>query len=116
MADPTPKLSERRCIPCEGGAKPLNRAAAEGLMRQLGPDWKLSDDGKQIQGTFEFKNYYRTTAFVNAVAWIAHSEDHHPDIAFGYKSAVITYWTHAIGGLSDNDFICAAKVDALLKS
>ena len=113
MADE--KLSDKRCLPCEGGVKPLDRAMAEKLIKQLGTQWKLSADGKQIHGAFEFKNYYRTTAFVNAVAWIAHSEDHHPDIAFGYKTANITYWTHAIGGLSENDFICAAKVDALLK-
>ena len=113
MADE--KLSEKRCLPCEGGVKPLDRAMAETLLKQLGSQWKLSADGKQIQGAFEFKNYYRTTAFVNAAAWIAHSEDHHPDIAFGYKTVNITYWTHAIGGLSENDFICAAKVDALLK-
>ena len=109
------QLAQKRCIPCEGGVKPLNRAAAAKLMKELGTQWKLSADGKQIKGTFEFKNYYRTTAFVNAIAWIAHNEDHHPDITFGYKTAAITYWTHAINGLSENDFICAAKVDALQK-
>lgn len=112
----SPKLSEKRCLPCEGGVKPLDRTAAEKLMQQLGPQWKLSADGKQIQAQFDFKNYYRTMAFVNAVAWIAHNEDHHPDITFGYKTANVTYSTHAIGGLSENDFICAAKVDALLKT
>jgi 4a-hydroxytetrahydrobiopterin dehydratase len=108
-------LSQKRCVPCEGGVQPLQRTEAEALMKQLGPQWKLSTDAKKIEGTFEFKNYFRTTAFVNAVAWIAHNEDHHPDIAFGYKTANVSYWTHAIGGLSENDFICAAKVDALLK-
>lgn len=108
------KLAEKRCIPCEGGVKPLDRAAAEKLMQQLGPQWKLSGDAKQITGSFEFKNYYRTTAFVNAIAWIAHNEDHHPDITFGYKNASVMYTTHAINGLSENDFICAAKVSALL--
>jgi 4a-hydroxytetrahydrobiopterin dehydratase len=110
------KLSEKRCVPCEGGVKPLDRAASEKLLKELGSQWQLSADGKQITGTFDFKNYYRTTAFVNAVVWMAHNEDHHPDITFGYKSASILYWTHAIGGLSENDFICAAKVDALLKA
>jgi 4a-hydroxytetrahydrobiopterin dehydratase len=109
------ELSQKKCVPCEGGAKALDRAMSEKLLKQLGPQWQLSTDGKQIQATFEFKNYFRTTAFVNAVAWIAHNEDHHPDIAFGYKAAAITFWTHAINGLSENDFICAAKVDALLK-
>ena len=108
------ELAKKRCVPCEGGVKPLDRAAAEKLMKELGPQWKLSADGKQVAGTFEFKNYYRTTAFVNAVAWIAHSEDHHPDIAFGYKTASIMFWTHAINGLSENDFICAANVSALV--
>ncbi|MCI0749921.1 MAG: 4a-hydroxytetrahydrobiopterin dehydratase [Nevskiales bacterium] len=109
------ELAQKRCVPCEGGVKALDRAATGNLLKQLGPQWKLSADNKQIQGGFEFKDYYHTTAFVNAVAWIAHSEDHHPDMAFGYKTASVTYWTHAIGGLSENDFICAAKVDLLLK-
>jgi 4a-hydroxytetrahydrobiopterin dehydratase len=112
----TESLAAKRCIPCEGGVKPLDRAAAEALRKQLGPQWQLSADGKHIAGTFEFKNYYRTTSFVNAVAWIANTEDHHPDITFGYKTATVMFWTHAIGGLSENDFICAAKVDNLLKS
>jgi len=109
------ELSQRKCVPCEGGVKALDRPTAENLLKQLGPQWKLSADGKQIHGAFEFKNYFRTTAFVNAIAWIAHNEDHHPDITFGYKTAAVTYWTHAIGGLSENDFICAAKVDGLLR-
>ena len=109
------QLSQKKCVPCEGGAKPLDAAMSATLLKQLGSSWKLTPDGKQITATFEFKNYFRTTAFVNAVAWIAHNEDHHPDIAFGYKTAQVTFWTHAINGLSENDFICAAKVDALLK-
>lgn len=110
------ELAQRKCVPCEGGVKALDRAASENLMKQLGPQWKLSADNKQIAAVFEFKNYYRTTAFVNAIAWIAHNEDHHPDIDFGYKTAKVTYWTHAINGLSENDFICAAKVDTLLNT
>ncbi|HUP91437.1 MAG TPA: 4a-hydroxytetrahydrobiopterin dehydratase [Solimonas sp.] len=109
------ELAKKKCVPCEGGAKPLDLGAAVKLKEQLGAAWKLINDGKGIEATFRFKDYYRTTAFVNAVAWIAHSEDHHPDIAFGYEQATITYWTHAINGLSENDFICAAKVDALLR-
>ena len=108
------ELAKRRCVPCEGGVKPLDRTQAEALMRQLAAHWTLAADSKSLQAKLDFQNYYRTTAFVNAVAWIAHSEDHHPDILFGYNKATITYWTHAIGGLSDNDFICAAKIDALL--
>ena len=108
------KLTERRCVPCEGGVAPLTAAQAQELMTSLGPNWLLSKDGRKIEGRFQFKNYFRTTAFVNAVAWIAIHEDHHPDIAFGYSTCDIAFWTHAIEGLSENDFICAAKVDALL--
>ena len=108
------ELAQRRCVPCEGGTKPLAAAEAEGLHKKLGAAWKLADGGKKLVGSFEFKNYFRTIAFVNAVAYIAINEDHHPDIDFGYKNCKITYWTHAIGGLSENDFICAAKIDKLL--
>jgi 4a-hydroxytetrahydrobiopterin dehydratase len=108
-------LAGRRCKPCEGGVPALTEAQARELLPQLDAHWKLAPDGKSIQAQFNFRNYWQTTAFVNAVAWIAHQEDHHPDITFGYKTCTITYNTHAIGGLSDNDFICAAKVDALLR-
>lgn len=76
------------------------------------PGWEHA--GGEIVRTYSFKNYYQTVAFVNAVAWLAHREDHHPDISFGYKVCTIRYRTHSIGGLSENDFICAAKVDALM--
>lgn len=107
-------LANKHCIPCEGGVEPLSREQAEALMERLGANWRLAEDGKRISGRFKFANFYRSTAFVNAVAWMAHIEDHHPDIEFGYNYACIHYWTHAIDGLSENDFICAAKVDRLL--
>ncbi|MBI2382904.1 MAG: 4a-hydroxytetrahydrobiopterin dehydratase [Gammaproteobacteria bacterium] len=109
------ELAKRRCVPCEGGVKPLDAARIAAFGKQLDARWTVLDGGKMLKADFEFENYYQTTAFVNAVAWIAHREDHHPDIAFGYRTATVAYWTHAVGGLSDNDFICAAKVDALLK-
>jgi 4a-hydroxytetrahydrobiopterin dehydratase len=109
----TQRLTEKRCIPCEGGTPALTRPQAEALQKQLGPHWKLIDDGKKIQAQFEFKNYFRTLAFVNAVAYVAINEDHHPDISFGYKTATVTFWTHTVNGLSENDFICAAKIDRL---
>lgn len=108
-------LTEKKCVPCEGGVAPLDLSTASRLKALLRPEWKLLREGKAIEATFEFKDYYRTLAFVNAVGWIAHREDHHPDIQFGYKTCTITYWTHAINGLSENDFICAAKIDQLLK-
>lgn len=105
-------LSTRNCKPCEGGVPPLAEAAARELLGRL-DGWTL--DGQCIRKTFEFRNYYQTIAFVNAVAWMAHREDHHPDMSVGYDRCRLEYSTHAIGGLSENDFICAAKVDALFK-
>ena len=107
-------LADKHCAPCEGGVDPMNADQAKQQLAQLSDNWRLADDASKIVGEFEFKNYYRTTAFINAVAWIAHTEDHHPDISFGYKNATVNFTTHAIDGLSDNDFISAAKIDRLL--
>ena len=82
-------------------------------MKQLKPEWQLADDGKSIAREWKFRNFFRTMSFVNAVAHIANAEDHHPDLEVGYGYCRIRYTTHAIGGLSENDFICAAKIDAL---
>lgn len=106
-------LTTKKCKPCEGGVPPLSQTEAETLLQQLEQGWQLS--GNKIYRTFAFKNYYQTIAFVNAVAWIAHREDHHPDITVGYNQCRIEYTTHAIGGLSENDFICAAKIDTLFR-
>ncbi len=108
-------IAEQTCKPCEGGVKPLNSNDAHAMLAQLNR-WSLADDSKTIQQNFHFKNYYQTMAFVNAVAWIAHQEDHHPNMTLGYNHCLIQYSTHAIGGLSQNDFICAAKIDALLST
>ena len=107
-------LSSKRCVPCEGGADSLASARAEELLGELDNDWVISEDGKEIRRDFKFKGYYRTMAFVNALAWIANNEGHHPDLEVGYNHCLVRYTTHAIDGLSENDFICAAKVDALL--
>ncbi len=106
-------LTRKRCKPCEGGIKPLTKEEAQGLLSQL-HDWALNETATEMSRAFKFKNYYETMAFVNAVAWIAHHEDHHPDLEVGYSRCLVRYSTHAIGGLSENDFICAAKIDALL--
>jgi 4a-hydroxytetrahydrobiopterin dehydratase len=106
-------LADRHCKPCEGGVDPLPRNQAEILLGQV-PGWALAADGKTIGRRFEFKGFYRTMAFINALAWIAHAEDHHPDFAAGYNYCEVNYTTHAIGGLSENDFICAARINALL--
>jgi len=105
-------LTDKHCKPCEGGVPPLTQDEARNLLKEL-DGWELND--KILGKTFEFKNYYQTIAFVNAVAWMTHREDHHPDMTVGYSKCRVEYTTHAIDGLSDNDFICAAKVDALFK-
>ena len=107
-------LRKRRCEPCEGGVPPLESAAAAQLLEALDPAWTIVDDGKSIVRLFEFAGYHRTISFVNALAWIAESEGHHPDLVVNYGKVRVLYTTHAIGGLSENDFICAAKIDRLL--
>ena len=106
-------LTDKSCKPCEGGVDPLDRAAAEALLADV-PGWTLSEDGKMISRRFEFKGFYRTMAFVNAMAWVVNNENHHPDFSAGYNYCDVGFTTHAIDGLSENDFICAAKVSALL--
>jgi 4a-hydroxytetrahydrobiopterin dehydratase len=105
-------LAQKRCKACEGGEEPLSREQAEALLGQLN-DWQISSDGKVLSRDFKFKGFYKTMAFVNAVAWIANQELHHPDMEIGFNHALIQFTTHDIGGLSENDFICAAKIDAL---
>lgn len=109
-------LNTRHCTPCEGGTPSLDTRGATALLGQLDEGWSLENEARVLRREFRFKNYYQTMAFVNAVAWIAHREDHHPDMEVGYNRCLIRYSTHAIGGLSDNDFICAARIDALLST
>jgi 4a-hydroxytetrahydrobiopterin dehydratase len=106
-------LAERKCVPCEGGVPPLTPAEAKALSAELHGDWKIAADAKSLKRSLKFKDFYRTMSFVNAVAYIANIEDHHPDLEVGYDHCHITFATHSIGGLSHNDFICAAKVDRL---
>jgi 4a-hydroxytetrahydrobiopterin dehydratase len=106
-------LSGKKCVPCEGGVPPLSAAQGAALLAQLHRDWKLDTDSKSLRRAYRFKDFYRTMSFVNAVAHIANVEDHHPDLEIGYDQCRIRYTTHAIGGLSENDFICAAKIDRL---
>ena len=110
------ELTEKKCKPCEGGIDPLTKEQALALMKQLHADWRLSDDGKSIHREWKFRNFFHTMSFVNAVAHIANAEDHHPDLEVGYGVCKMKFTTHAISGLSENDFICAAKADALPKT
>lgn len=106
-------LTDKHCKPCEGGVAPLTRDEAAVLLGKLQPEWSLTPDGKALRRAYAFKNFFRTIGFVNAVAYVANTEDHHPDIECGYNYCRLEFTTHAIGGLSENDFICAAKIDAL---
>lgn len=108
-------LETKHCVPCEGGTPPLDAKTIATLLQQF-PGWELATDGKEINRDFRFKNYYQTMAFVNAIAWMAHQENHHPDLEVGFNHCRVRYTTHAINGLSENDFICAAKVNALLEA
>ena len=103
-------LASRHCTPCEGGTPSLSRGEVDRMLERV-EGWEFVDG--RIDKEFRFKNFYQTMAFVNAVAWIAHRENHHPDMRVGYNTCWVSYTTHAIGGLSENDFICAAKVEAL---
>jgi 4a-hydroxytetrahydrobiopterin dehydratase len=105
-------LERKKCKPCDGGTAPYNAAQTKQMREQL-KGWTV-EDGKLVK-LYPFKNYYETMAFVNALAWISHREDHHPDLQVGYNKCRVEYSTHAIGGLSENDFICAAKADALFR-
>lgn len=106
-------LARRHCKPCEGGVEPLSAEQANDLLKALHDNWVLSNSGLMISRRFEFPAYSRTLAFANAVAWIAITEGHHPELTVNYGTCDVSYTTHAIDGLSDNDFICAAKVDRL---
>jgi 4a-hydroxytetrahydrobiopterin dehydratase len=106
-------LSDKKCAPCEGGVAPLTRAEAGALGAKLHPGWRIADDAKSLTRAFKFKDFYRTMSFVNALAHIANVEDHHPDLEIGYGYCRVAYTTHSIRGLSQNDFICAAKIDRL---
>ncbi len=107
------ELAARKCKPCEGGMAPLARAETEHLLAQLGGTWSLGDEQRAIRRAFTFRDFYRTMSFVNALAHLANIEDHHPDLEVGYNYCRVTFTTHAIGGLSENDFVCAAKVNLI---
>ena len=106
------ELARKKCKPCEGGVEPLTEAQVRPMLKGL-QGWAL--EGGTIAKTYRFANYHETMAFVNAAAWVSHREDHHPDMKVGYNECRVSYVTHAINGLSENDFICAAKLDALFE-
>jgi 4a-hydroxytetrahydrobiopterin dehydratase len=106
-------LTEETAQALPKGSPAMDSQEAGTLMNEIG-DWQMSDDAKAIHRSFKFKNFYETVAFVNAVAWIANQQDHHPDLEVSYNRCTVHFSTHSVGGLSRNDFICAAKIDALM--
>ena len=106
------ELAQKKCVACEGFETPFDRDEATVLLKQV-KAWKLSDDGKSISKEFSFKNFAEALAFVNKVGAIAEEEGHHPDIELGWGRVVVHLTTHAIKGLSENDFIEAAKIDVI---
>lgn len=105
-------LAAQSCHPHRGHEHRIASADALGRMAVL-PGWELVKEGTAIRKTFRFPDYYRTLAFVNALAYVAHREDHHPDLNVHYDRCVVRFSTHDVGGLSENDFICAAKAELL---
>ncbi|MGA7179896.1 MAG: 4a-hydroxytetrahydrobiopterin dehydratase [Thiobacillaceae bacterium] len=110
MSEMANELARKKCAPCEGGVAPLSDEQIAPMLKGLS-GWVR--DGVKINKEYKFKDHYQTQAFANAVMWVSHREDHHPCMIVGYNTCRVEYWTHAIDGLSENDFICAAKVDAL---
>jgi 4a-hydroxytetrahydrobiopterin dehydratase len=104
-------LTQQKCVPCEGGTKPLTKEEIAAYMTYLKIPWKLDEEDEEIEKKFEFKNFKEAMEFINKVADIAESEGHHPDIKISYNKVKINLSTHAIGGLSVNDFILASKID-----
>ena len=105
------ELTKKHCKPCEGGTAPLSRGQAEEILKKL-TGWTLSEDGKAIRKEYQFKNFREVITFFNRIAEVSEQENHHPDLKMGYSRVGVELSTHALKGLSENDFILAAKFDA----
>ncbi|MCB1739791.1 MAG: 4a-hydroxytetrahydrobiopterin dehydratase [Gammaproteobacteria bacterium] len=105
-------LSEKRCVPCEGGVPRLDRATAGEMIKQV-PGWSLNDDVTRVNRTFSFKSFAQAQRFANAVAELAEAQFHHPEITFGWGFCTVMFQTRKIRGLHENDFIMAAKLNDL---
>ena len=106
------ELAERQCVPCRGGVPPMKGDKITEMSSQL-PDWQVVNE-HHLQRNYRFKDFRETLDFVNRVGELAEEQGHHPDICFGWGKADITIWTHKIDGLTDSDFVLAAKIDKLL--
>jgi len=107
-------FKNKQCKPCEGGVCPLDESVSVHHLDQV-PGWELSEDGKSITRKLRFRDFQETISFINAMAYMSEQQGHHPDFSAGYNYCAVSYTTHAIGGLSENDFICAAKINELLE-
>lgn len=105
------KLSEKQCIPCEGGVQPFTQSEAETFINQINPDWKLSDEAAKLKRVFKFKNFSTPMKLAVIIGDIADTENHHPDLTISWGKLGVIITTHAIKGLTESDFIFAAKVD-----
>ncbi len=108
-------LTTKKCVPCQGGIPPLTQEQTKPFLAQIDPAWQVIE-GKKIRRELSFTTFTETIAFLNKVAALAEEEGHHPDFHIHYSKLVIELWTHKIDGLHDNDFIMAAKIDAMYKS
>lgn len=107
-------LHAKQCLACESGVKPLSLEEKKDLLKKVNSDWGANDNLTEISRDFKFKNYHQTMAFVNAIAWISHKENHHPDLEVSYQHCLVRYSTHSMQDLTENDFICAAKIDQII--
>lgn len=105
-------LTKQKCVPCEGGTPPFTRAEAEARLAEI-PSWNLVSDG-EIKRAYKFRDFAEAIKFVNQVATLAEAEGHHPDITIAYNQVILSLTTHAVGGLSINDFILAAKINEII--
>jgi 4a-hydroxytetrahydrobiopterin dehydratase len=105
------ELSERQCVPCRGGVPPLKGEEIENLLRQL-EGWQVANE-HHLQRTYRFRDFRESLQFVNRIGELAEEQGHHPDICFGWGKADVTIWTHKIDGLTESDFVLAAKIDKL---
>lgn len=105
-------LGSRHCTPLKGAGHRLDADQVRQSLAVL-PGWEAVGEVDALRKVFRFADYYRTIAFVNALAWMAHREDHHPDLEVGYNRCVVNYSTHDVGGVSENDLICAARAERL---
>ena len=113
MVDDMEGLAAKSCVPCRGGVAPLTAEAARELNAGA-PSWRLEQNATRLERRFEFRNFVEAMKFVNRVADLAEQQGHHPDFAIHWNKVDLTLWTHKIGGLHENDFILAAKIDRLL--